>query len=596
MITDTLVSSRPQAAATPLQRGMVRVLGALLLLALCYLHFSRNFAPGQLSPEGMDMVQAARRVARGHGLSTNVVRPLVLRDVRPRPDGSLPNVAHAPLYPLLAGTAMRVTGNIDLGGGDNITALLSLFWFLASLGACYLLARRLFGPDGALLSCLLYALAANALPLALEPRPATLATTLFTLLLAQLVALDVTGTNRRASVVKAAGAGALWGLLFLTLYSSLLLLAPLLVYLFLATKRDYRVPGVFLVAALLIASPALLRSLRATGNPLYNARLTELVMQTGTYPGYTLYRSVGMTRTLPEYLAGGGVAEIQAKAANNLLGYYAQLPRSFGVLLLPLFLVAALTRFTSPPVNRLRYLVYALFLLHILGLSLYLPFEEGLPVLLMYLPFVAVIGTTFFLNLIRARSLPPFYARATITAWAVLACLPGAGQLFFGGVKPQTSTYKMSDGLIERAFQDRAPGTTVLVADVPWEVAHRVDVPAIWLPVDSVEFEITEDRLGKRITGIVMTPELERAYTGDSAVAPWRTSYARVTSLVNMLALLRSDESAQKYLLKRVPTARLYAPEVAGILTQFGATPFAEADGAHFGIYWARQTGAARQN
>jgi 4-amino-4-deoxy-L-arabinose transferase-like glycosyltransferase len=245
---------------------------------------------------------------------------------------------------------------------------------VGSLIACYVLALRLFGRNGALLSCGLYALGASVVSQAITVHPAMLATALFTLLLFALFSLDVAGRRQRAPIAWAVAAGVLWSLLFLTIYSALLLLVPLVWYLIVVTKRDTRAVAAFVLAAIVLnplTLGCLYRNARLTGNPVFNAHLLELPMDTATYPGASLYRSLGMRQSVPQYLAAGGMGEVGRKAVHNVLGYYQNLPVVLGVFILPLFLIAALTRFTNPAINRLRTLVYAALGLHVLGLSLF---------------------------------------------------------------------------------------------------------------------------------------------------------------------------------------------------------------------------------
>lgn len=549
---------------------MLATIGALIVLALCFFHYKNNVTPGSPDPNGMDMIQVARNVANNNGFSTNIVRPLWLgqANIKANKDGSLPDVAHAPLYPILAGIAIKIAGT---GRADTAAVGLSLLFFLTSLGACYLLAVRLFGPSGALLSCLLYGLSASMLRAAVTPGPMTLATTLFTLLLLVLFGIDGASANRRAAIGKAALAGGLYGLLYLSLYSSLLLLAPLVVYLYVITRRDPRVAGIFLLAAAVMAFPALLRNQIVAGNPFFNARLLELVMNTETYPGYGQYRAVLVPQTLFQYLTDGGFVEILRKVGSNLLGYYGGTPYTFGVLLFPLFLVAALTRFTSPQVNRLRLLVYVLIGVHLLGLSFYLPYLDGLPIFVMYLPFVAVIGTTFFIYSIRARNLPLFYERAAITSWIVIACIPGVVQLF-GGTKPESTGYSVhnliaTDPQLTAALSSREG---VIASESPWDVAYRNGYPAIWLPNDSTEFRATEERMGKSVVAIVLTPSIF-LYNADPETASWRSLYLMVPQLVQSQTWMRMLSPAERQeMQQRMPRIPL---DVVDTLSRFALTP-----------------------
>lgn len=507
----------------------------------------------------METVEAARNFARTRHLTTSVVRPLILyRLGRANPDGRLPDTSHAPLYPMLAGALLKVTNNMGPAQGDRIAAGLSLACFVGSLAAAYLLALRLFGSHGALLSCGLYALGAGVVSKSIEAHPAMLATALFTLLLSALYPLDVKGTKRRAPLWWAAAAGVLWSLLFATIYSALLLLIPLTAYVWIVTKKDRRALVVFLLAAVFL-NPLMFtlggRNLRLTGNPLFNAHLLELPMGTDAYPGTSLYRAFGMNQSIPQFLASGGVMQIVRKAAGNVVGYYENLPELLGVLVLPLFLVAALTRFTNPAVNRMRALVYVLIGVHVAGLSLFVPYADGLPLLLIYAPFVALIGTVFFLNFLRARNLPSFYARTALAAWVALAWVPGLVRLLAPGpYEDAAAAYAVygalnSGSLGARVEEMRQTGGGVIVTDVPREMAYNVGVPVLWLPRDYSEVRAAGERLNQPIRGIVLTPALNTPALGDPEALPWRTAWSRVSAIATTVSFL--DVKEQEALFRR---------------------------------------------
>jgi hypothetical protein len=415
-----------------------------------------------------------------------------------------------------------------------------------------------------------------------------LGTTLFTLLLAALAGVGEPMTDPRVRMGRTAVAGLLFGLLYLTLYSSLILLVPVLVYLYQVTRRDARVLGVFLAAAFLNPLTAffLFRTAALTSNPFFNLRLFELVMHTDSYPGYSLYRAVGMQQTLPEFLADGGIGEIVGKMGRNLLGYYTQLPVAFGVLLLPLFLAAALTRFGATPLNRLRNLVYASIGVHVLGLSLFMPYQEGMSLLVIYLPFVAVLGTTFLKNHLRFRNLPSFYARATVAGWVALAAVPGF-LLFMGQGKTLTEPYRLFDALngSSREMQTvRSRPGSLLASDAPWEVAYYTGVPTVWLPNNSSEFQAAEARSGRMVSGLFLTPGLETPYNQDAEATPWRMVYARISALMTMARTLgETDRNALLQKTAGATPAALYPQEIIGAMTDYKlASPVNESGVSRF--------------
>lgn len=573
-------------AARFLRRLMIAVLVLVTVGGLTLLHFSRNSVSGALGADGLDTVQTARFMARRGGFTTQVIRPLWTERILPNDDGSMPNVAQQPLYLGIGAFALRLTKQTAPGTGDRIMVLLTLVLFVLSAGAGYLLARRLFGAQTALLAVLFYVFGGAALPLVLTPHPAPLASLLFTLVLFALYSLDRIAPageqDRKVSIWWAVGAGLFYGLLFLTLYSTLILLPFLLFYLIRISRRDFRIPALFLVVMLAIISPFLLRNFRLTRNPLYNIRLNEIMMNTETYPGYGLYRQASLPVTVTYYVTTH-VGEIARKAAQNLGGLYGQAPSVLGILVFPLFLGAGLTRFTDNRINRLRGLVYFLIPIHLLGLSLFLPYAECLSVFLIYAPFATALSASFLLAIVRARNLPRFFERTVLAAWIGLALLPGGIALFAAPhpPPPPSEVFTFLNGDSPAATAWRTLPNTLIACDSPWEIAYRCDRPAVWLPADSVVASTMEERSGRQLVGVVLTSTLPYSYS-DPEARPWVGTYSRVLSVTQLATTLPINLSRQ--VIGKIEL--FFPPQVGPLLRNFGPVPVPEQDGNFSILFW----------
>jgi hypothetical protein len=560
-------------------RKTLLTLGVLLCIAFaCYIQLSRHFTPGVLPPEALDRVQAAREFGRTRKFSTMIIRPLLTSTVIPNRDGTMPDLSNQPLFSALAGTAIRLRKQTGFMQGDREAVLVTIGCFAASLGACYLLSRRLFGMRGAVLALVLYGMGSTALSEIVVPQPVFLGVTLFTLLLITLFALDVipsTGEpERRPKLAWAAAAGALFGLLYLTLYSSLALLPAILFHVWRSTRRRFVPLLVFSIAALLVTGPILLRTFRLTRNPIYNARTLELMMHTETYPDTGLYRQTALPQTMAQYLATGGIREVGRKFGNNLLNYYREIPGILGLFVTPLFLAASLTRFADGRINRLRGTVYFAAAVHILGLSLFQPYHQNLSLLLLYAPAAAVYGAAFLLSVVRARNLPIFFARTTVTSWAVLASVPGLVILW------ATPTPKETHSLISEYMNERSPQMVeirtlppeqqgMIASDVPWDIAYRCEQPTVWLPADSGSWAILEERAGQPIRAVTLTADLATNYANDVDATAWITVFDRITSLLRTAANL--DASTRQAVIQQT---RLFYPErLLSVMREFRPVP-----------------------
>ena len=513
-------------------------------------------------------------------------------------DGTAPNFGHAPLYLLLVAAAQRAARHTGAGEGDREAVLVSLALFLSCVGATYLLARRLFGDrafgsQASRLGALFFVFGGMAIGQSIRVHPALLAALLFTLLLLALWRMDTLvplgEEPRRSSLPMAAVAGALCGLLFLTIYSALLLVPALLIYLFRVTgsgRRGVAVVAVVLGAALLTASPLLVRNTRLAHNPLYNSHLLDLTQYTTSFPGNGVLGMAIAPRASAQYLGAEGSGEVLAKTARNLTGYGGVSSGIFGLLITPLFLLSALTRFADNRVNRMRALVYVCMACHVVGMAPFQPFADSAPLLLLYAPFAAAVSAGFFLSLIQARNLPAFYAKAMIAGWTTAACVPGIAQLLTTDVGPaparQVFAYMQNQSADGAAL--RGSGL-YLATDAPEEAAFRLDEPILFLPVDSADMRTVAQRTGRGVGAILLTPDITRRSAHDPYTAPWLTLYGRIIGLSQVTARLNAPLARSV-----IKDTRLFYPaQLSAGMIDFSPAPFPEQGGAEYSLlFWKR--------
>jgi hypothetical protein len=97
----------------PLRNVLVKVALVLLTLALVtWIGFSQF--NGLRTPEAMDLAQQARQIATGHGLTTQLIRPLALWQVRAKFGNNAPSVSQfpetlsPPLYPAILAVVFKL--------------------------------------------------------------------------------------------------------------------------------------------------------------------------------------------------------------------------------------------------------------------------------------------------------------------------------------------------------------------------------------------------------------------------------------------------------------------------------------------------------
>jgi len=287
--------------------GVLGFLPLVLILLFMASHFR-----GLASPEALDYAQVARHLARGEGFITSVISPLSLTfqaTLRPHPD-----LAHSPFFVGLLAFLFR------LGGAtDRMAALASILGWLFSVWLTFALSYRLFGRGLAFLSTVLYLANVGMLRQAISGRPTTWMTTF-------LLALWLTlswqrETARRPSWKQVALAGFFLGLCYLTHALWTLPLAAVLVFhlsrlfpyraddneLFppaptagwlerfrwrwggILSQPRHRALGLALGAFLLTVSPWAVRQYRITGKPFFHLTSYDVLSQTPSFPGETIY-------------------------------------------------------------------------------------------------------------------------------------------------------------------------------------------------------------------------------------------------------------------------------------------------------------------
>ena len=541
-----------------------------------------------MTESGYETVQAARYVATRGKFQTQVIRPLELRYVRATPDAAIPDLRHAPLHLALTGAVLKILHEVRPGEGDRGAVLLHLFLTLfAGVGTAWV-ARAIFPEwnraSHFLRAGALFAFGGAAMSLALEPEPSVLAALFAPLLILSLHRLDGEGKVVR-SACWAGLAGLAWGLMFLSLYSTLVFLPILGLYVVLTARRRTVATLAFFVVALALLAPVPLRALRATGNPLFHPRLLELVMYTTTYPDDTLYHLTSMPRSIPAYLADGGAREVARKVGKSVFEYLPAGSSVIGPFLSILFLGAGLIRFTDPRLNRLRALGYGLFAAHLLGLALFFPAEQGAAALFVHVPLAAMLGAGFLEIVVRSRKLPRFQTSLALLSWTAVACVPGLAR-YWTGEDYSAPAVAMFDWLgvgdpQMRSYERNPKG--IFGSDIPAEVAFRHAAPSVYLPADSLEVAQVQKILGHDFKAFFLSPQLAKNPAQEQTLQWWRETQSKIVGywgILGNIPAIDRGEFSRRYELT-------YPAALSDTLSEYRPMPIAEGNtGSYSLVFW----------
>jgi hypothetical protein len=491
--------------------GMLHVLRVgivLMLLVVLFGFYAWSEYRGLDDPEAMELAQLGRALARGEGFTTRCLRPV---DAGALSGGTfperVPDLRHAPLYPLLAAAGFALVrpafGAAAFRYAPEYMVLLPLGILLSIAAglAVYRLGLRLVSPRAALLAAAGYCVGDAVLGDAAAGAGLPLATlcTAAAFLAADRAARRLEGGGAFARALPAlAAAGAACGLAFLTRYTLAVLPAALAVFFGRRlTGRRAAAAAVVLGVALLVAAPWVARNLAVCGRPLGLA-------PHAVFNDTVFFGAHGFDRVLaPELAPPRAAFAIRAKLLHNLGGVFdTALPALGNGIFMALFIVALFHPFAARGPAALR--DAALTGLLLLAPCVALGPAAGAGVLRVFLPYVVLVGTACFLDLVDRMEL--FDAGWEIVlGWLLvaLAALPTVLRLAAPGGRSPYPPY--APPYIAALCRMLDAGET-LVTDIPWATAWYGDRRSLLLP-DRVDALAAPPADAERIGGIYLAGE-----------------------------------------------------------------------------------------
>jgi len=454
--------------------------------------------------EGMDAAQLGRNISGGHGFTTQFVRPLSIHLIKKhRADGDAllaeqhPDLANAPLYPLLLAGALKVMpfGHPDLSevkqfslyAPDLWIAGLNQFLFFLAVWMVFRLGRRLFDEPVGWVSAGVFAGSELFWRFSVSGQSTMLLVVIFLALVEVLSRLEPQtreGATQSGGwlIGMAALAGALAALAGLTRYSFGWILVPVVAFLvMLSAPRRPALLFSCLAAFVLLMAPWVVRNYVVSGTPFGTAGYA-LFQNTGAFPGLELERTI-----TPDFsLITGGELWRKLLAGTREI-WDKELPRLGGSWVSAFFLVGLLVPFRSSTLSRLRWFVVLSVLMLIgiqalgrTGLTAETPEVNSENLLAVLAPMVFLFGVSLFFVLMEQFGIKQAGVRVfAMGAFAVLAAVP----LCFSLLTPVRSALAYPP-YYPPYIQEKARWVgekDLIMADVPWAVAWYGQRQSVWL-------------------------------------------------------------------------------------------------------------------
>jgi len=498
-------------AAVWVRRALVFVL--LAGLALFYLlHEFRGLATSQ----AMDQAQIGRALLHGNGWATNFARPLAAGQLQRRGKDVARKIwidtYNAPLPPVIDAIALlpvrshlKMTPQEVVYVGDKMIALMSIVLFFASIAVLFLIARRLFDRQLALLSCALVLVCDMFWQYSLSGLPQMLLLLLFNLTVyafVRAVEENAAGGSRRIWLI-AVGAG--FGLLALSHALTIWIFLPALIFSIIYLQPRLRTAGLLLAPFFLLYAPWLLRNYFVCGNPA-GAAIYSFFDQIGL-------SEAGHMRQSAIDFSAIGLGALRNKLAGNLTNQTDKLFQYFGGSVVALFFFAALLhRFRRPSTAVLRWFLLALWAGAVAGMTVYgISEEQGVAanqLHLLFVPIMTCFGLAYLLVQWNRFEIENRLARvAFLSILFVLSGWPMLFNLLLAGNKASIRWPPYVPPYIA-VINDWMKPNEITATDMPWAVAWYANRRAVWLPETIRAYtEMSDyDLLGGKINGIYLTP------------------------------------------------------------------------------------------
>lgn len=472
---------------------------------------------GLSTREGMENVVVAREIARGHGLSTPVLRPLAMWQVSNNKGKEVlatdhfPETLIAPVYPMLLGGVFAVirpewrfpTTGVFVWRPDLIVALLGIAMFAVGAGISYLAIARLFDSRVAAFSCGLTLVCFAFWQTALEGLPVPLMLILFSSALYAMVRAVEAKVDGRTVGLWLALAGLFFGLLALA--------QPLTTWIFLGAvvfSGIYFKPRILAVTLLVLLFVVCLLPWMAW---LYSVSGSPFGIA-----GYTLFNDIKGNELLHMRqngldLSSVGLTWFRPKMQQSFMDQFSGIVRYFGwVLTAPLFFLALAHPFKRPQIAVFRWAILLMWLPAVFGMALFGPLGDdptSKNLHLLFVPLMSAYGVALLFTILpRASSMAAWIRLGIFTLVFGISSVP----LIFELLPQQRVPLNWPPYLppaLARVSELYEPNE-ILCSDQAWASSWYGDRRTLMLPEKVTEFTRLSDFrvLGRDIPGLIMTP------------------------------------------------------------------------------------------
>jgi hypothetical protein len=316
--------------------------------------------------------------------------------------------------------------------------------------------------------------------------------------------------------------GAVCALVVLTHYLLVAVALAVGVYLVFSQPRRGRALAWFLAGFLLLLLPWMIRSFCLVGSPFFSLFWYEMLANTVTYPGESLWRTATLPPS-PVFFLFQHPLEVARKVLTGLNQFWEATPGVVNPVIGFLFLASLFHGTNRFPVSGLRGLVAGSLILGVVGSCLLRP-EPAL--LLAWSPLFAIFGAGYLSEQIALRFSSGVWdsddedfsaedtpsGRPPANRWSTIAGLAALGLVafpFFFFMVMSRPGPEPRVGPPVGTLQTLLPPATTVMTDQPAAVAWYADRRAVWL-CQRLEDWAGLESLPRPVDAVYVTPALDR--------------------------------------------------------------------------------------
>lgn len=499
----------------------------VFVFAMTGYHLKMDYT-GLKSPVGMDQAQIAREMARGNGMTTKNVRPLLLSDRARHAEEAgkavdmenFKDTYHSPLNPLINSVMFKISGaNYSLEeqgeplssyAPDRLITALSMVFLLGAIAVTYLLVSRIFDRKIGAVVAVLMIFCDLMWEFSKTGMPQMLMLFLFIVAMLFLYKATENGELVLPTMPWLVLSAIFFGLLALSHWITVWIFFGVVVYvLFVFRPRGVAVL-VMSITFLAVISPALYHNYQVTGQIGGDARYVIYEGLSGAEGG-GLMNSFNIEQVRLKGLAGRVVVESIGQL-NNVVALMG------AIFAAPLFFIALLHPFKRPEIAKFRWGILLMWIFAVVGMTLYgLPGRElsSNQMHIIFAPIMAGYGLAILAVLWSRLAIPsdlPVLRHGHLIIVVLLSALPillGIFQTlsnpYWGKSRPQ---YPYLPGYLIY-LNEWVDDDEIIVSDMSEGVAWYADRDAIAIPSrlgDFNEIEELAKASGMSIAGIHISP------------------------------------------------------------------------------------------